>query len=164
MSGCLLGIVQFPLIIALYRVLLLVFRNGNLDHISATVSKIAYFDFLKITQEHIDPWFFGFNLGIAPSAFQEHGYYYLILPVITGILQYYQVVASQPKSKEPEKKPEKKKNDKSDDSFQAVFQKQMKFMFPLMVGYFAYILPSGLSLYWNIFSIFSILQARQRNK
>jgi YidC/Oxa1 family membrane protein insertase len=40
----------------------------------------------------------------------------------------------------------------------------MKYFFPVMIGYFSYSLPLGLSLYWNIFSIFSIIQHMHLNR
>ena len=50
------------------------------------------------------------------------------------------------------------------DDFQSAMNTQMKYMFPVMIGYFSYTLPLGLSLYWNIFSIFAILQGIQTKK
>lgn len=163
-SGCLLAIIQIPLVIALYQVLLSVFQDNNLSHISELTKSIAYFDFLRIT--HIDPMFLGFNLGVAPSTFQQNGYLYLILPALTAFLQYYQLKLTQPAPKKDAQKEIVKKDgkpaEKKEESFQEVFQKQSKFMFPLMVGYFSYILPVGLALYWNVFSLFSILQAKEK--
>ena len=40
----------------------------------------------------------------------------------------------------------------------------MKYIFPVLIGWFAYTLPVGLSLYWNVFSLFSIIQYRNINK
>jgi len=34
----------------------------------------------------------------------------------------------------------------------------MKYVFPFMIGWFAFSMPIGLALYWNIFSVFSIIQ------
>jgi YidC/Oxa1 family membrane protein insertase len=45
-----------------------------------------------------------------------------------------------------------------DDDFQAAFQKQSLFIFPVMIGFFSFTLPVGLSLYWNTFTLFGILQ------
>ena len=160
-SGCLVAIVQLPIILALYRVLLKFFET-DISEVGEMLKGIAYADFLKDLP--IDPWFLGFNLSYTPSHFQEHGIQYLAIPIITAGLQYLQVVQSQPKKKEESKKDNKKKDEKKDESFQAMFQKQMKFMFPLMIGYFSYILPVGLALYWNVFSLFSILQMRKQKK
>jgi YidC/Oxa1 family membrane protein insertase len=110
----------------------------------------------------------GFNLGIAPATFQHNGLHYLVIPALTAFLQYYQLKVATPAPKKVEEDPkalkklEDKDGKKPEPSFQEVFQKQSKFMFPLMVGYFSYILPVGLALYWNVFSLFSILQAKEK--
>ena len=56
---------------------------------------------------------------------------------------------------------DKKKDDQGD--FQKAMNTQMKYMFPLMIGWFSYSLPIGLALYWNIFSIMGILQYNKVN-
>jgi YidC/Oxa1 family membrane protein insertase len=109
---------------------------------------------LKISS--IDPWFFGFNLAVSPK--QGGHWFYLLIPLITGILQYFQAVSMTP----PAAKQENEKNKKEGgDDFQKAMNTQMKFMFPIMIGWFSYTLPVGLSLYWNIFSLFSIYQGKQ---
>jgi YidC/Oxa1 family membrane protein insertase len=52
------------------------------------------------------------------------------------------------------KKDEKKKN----DDFASAFQSQSMYIFPVMIGFFSYTFPIGLSLYWNTFTIFGIMQ------
>lgn len=157
-SGCLIALVQLPVILALYQVLLKIFQTKEAA-LTVFLDKIAYASFLK--HMPLDPHFLGFNLGVAPSQYQQYGWYYLIIPLVTAALQYFQVVAAQPKKKEDAKAIKTTPEDK--ESFQAVFQKQMKVMFPIMIGYFSYILPVGLALYWNIFSLFSIVQGKKKN-
>lgn len=162
-SGCLVAILQIPFFIALYHVLRMFLEHGGLDTVADKVNQLVYFDFLKIS--HIDPWLFGFNLGVSPSQFREHGYQYLLIPLITAALQYFQVKLQTPPMPEPKEKKVVKKGDKPEaEDFQTVMQKQMKIMFPLMIGYFSYILPVGLALYWNVFSIISILQGKSQWK
>lgn len=155
-SGCLFAVIQIPVFIALYNVLRIFLISGG-DKVVASVNKIVYFDFLKIAS--IDPWFLGINLAAAPQHFSKYGVWYLAIPVITGILQYYQVKVTMPQPK-PAVKKDKDKKDKEPD-MQTMMGKQMQLMFPLMIGYFSYILPVGLALYWNIFSLFSIIQYRK---
>lgn len=160
-SGCLFMIIQIPIFIALYNTLSLFLRNANMAKVIVGINKVLYFSFLKITS--IDPWFFGFNLALTP---QKAGvWYYYLLPVVTGFLQYYQVRVSTPQSSTSEVKNSKtsevlQKKDSSGD-FQKAMNTQMKFFFPVLIGWFSYSLPVGLSLYWNIFSIFSIIQYQQ---
>lgn len=158
-SGCLFAIIQLPVFIALYQVLFSFFGNGTKQaEIIKNINEVVYFPFLKI--QSIDPIFFGFNLAAAPSHFGKYGVYYLAIPVITGILQYYQISLSTPA--QPKKTQAKKEG--ADEDMQAAIGKQMKIMFPLMIGYFSYTLPIGLSLYWNIFSLFSIWQYKSGSK
>ncbi|HLC94112.1 MAG TPA: YidC/Oxa1 family membrane protein insertase [Patescibacteria group bacterium] len=168
-SGCLFAIIQIPIFIALYQVLSLFFLKGGVSKMVNEVNKIVYFSFLKVSS--LDPMFFGINLGVSPQQFQKYGVYYLAIPVITAILQYYQVqttTPAQPKPSAPSPAQEKtallKKEEKKGDTdyAQKMMSTQMKFIFPLMIGWFSYTLPVGLSLYWNIFSIFSIVHAKKK--
>ncbi len=163
-SGCLFLIIQIPIFFALYQVLYEPFKHGSLAAAVTVINKMVYFPFLKLAT--IDPWFFGLNLALAPN--KSGQWFYLLVPLITGVLQYFQAASMMPpgtpnqrqSSKEDSlHKKEAKKNDSED--FQKAMNTQMKFLFPLMIGWFSYTLPVGLSLYWNIFSIFSILQYRQ---
>lgn len=166
-SGCLYALLQMPIIIALYNVLSMFLTNGNIATIATKVNKIVYFDFLKITGT-IDPWFFGFNLGVTPAQWSKFGWWYLLIPFVTGALQYLQA-ASISRKKENQtavvKKDDKKDGKKNDsEDMQKVMSTQMKIMFPLMIGWFSYSLPVGLSLYWNIFSIFTLIQQKNFKK
>lgn len=159
-SGCLFALVQLPIFIALYNVLSLFFINGGISKLVGQVNKIVYFEFLKITS--IDPMFFGFNLSIAPSHFQKYGWYYLIIPALTAFLQYMQVKVATPKVDSPDKTAEVVLKKKEGSDMQSMMNTQMKYIFPVMIGWFSYTLPIGLSLYWNIFSLFSIIQAAKK--
>lgn len=155
-SGCIFVIIQMPIFIALYQTLSLFLSSGNIEKIN----KALYFPLLKI--QSIDPWFLGFNLALSPS--QSGLWYYYLVPVLTGILQYFQSVAITPPV--PKKEDVKGKSAKapaekgSGEDFQRAMQTQMKYLFPVMIAWFSYTLPIGLSVYWNIFSIFSIIQYR----
>lgn len=165
-SGCLFALIQLPIFIALYQVLSLFFINKGGMKLVGEINKIVYFPFLKITA--VDPWFFGINLGVAPSHWQKYGWYYLLIPLLTAFLQYYQsrVMSSQTglvKTQDQSKDDQKPKTaEKKTGDIQQMMNTQMKFIFPLMIGWFSYTLPAGLSLYWNIFSIFSIIQTTKK--
>lgn len=154
-SGCLFMIIQIPVFFALYRTLSLFLLNGNLSKVLVEINKTLYFPFLKI--ESINAWFFGFNLALTPA--KSGLWYYYFIPVITGLLQYWQAQVSMPT---PAPSPEPVKEGKTGtDDFQKAMGMQMRYILPIMIGWFSYSLPVGLSLYWNIFSIFSIVQYRQ---
>lgn len=160
-SGCLFMIIQIPVFIALYQTLSLFLTNGQAAKAIAAINNVLYAPFLKITT--INPMFLGLNLATTPK---DSGlWYYLLIPAITAVLQYFQASMSMPApapvaDKEIVKKGEEEKKDDSGD-FQKAMNTQMKFLFPVMIGWFSYTLPVGLSLYWNIFSLFGIFQYRQ---
>lgn len=163
-SGCLFMILQMPILIALYQGLITFLgaqtnpKTQLLRGIEfAAINKALYFPFLKISQ--IDPWFFGVNLIVTPAT--AGNYLYYLIPVITAVLQYFQYQTSMPPAPAVDEKAiEVKKEGKQDDmaDFQKAMNTQMKFIFPLMIGWFSLRMPVGLSLYWNIFSLFSIMQ------
>ncbi|OGK18095.1 hypothetical protein A2866_03130 [Candidatus Roizmanbacteria bacterium RIFCSPHIGHO2_01_FULL_39_8] len=168
-SGCLFMIIQIPVFIALYNTLSLFLTNGNMTKVIGEINKVVYSPLLRI--QTIDPWFFGFNLAVAPN--KAGVWYYYLIPLITAVLQYFQTVTMTPpvaasaieekktdSVNESNKKTESVKKGGGDD-FQKAMNTQMKFIFPLMIGWFSYTLPVGLSLYWNIFSIFSIIQYKK---
>jgi len=162
-SGCLVMIIQLPVFIALYNTLNLFLLNGHAGKTITAINKALYFSFLKI--ETVNSWFFGLDLVKTPK--QAGTWIYLLIPLITGILQYFQAQASMPKAsptvavvpigKDKGKKPE------GQGDFQKAMNTQMKYMFPLMIGWFSYTLPIGLALYWNIFSIMGIIQYKKTN-
>lgn len=155
-AGCVFALVQMPVFIALYQVLLFFFDKGKtMPAIIAELNKSIYFPFFKFTS--IDPHFFGLNLAVSPSQFAKYGVLYLAIPVITGVLQYFQISMAT-----PAQAPNSTKKDK--DDMQAMMTTQMKYIFPVMIGYISYTLPVGLALYWNIFSLFSIWQYRNGQK
>lgn len=154
-AGCLYALVQIPVFIGLYNALNMFLAHGPFEKVASVINKVVYFDFLKTAS--INPWFFGFNVGVAPSSFGQHGIHYLIIPVITAVLQYYQVKVTTAQQATVVKKDTKKELEKKAD-MQSMMSSQMLYIFPLMIGYFAYALPVGLSLYWNIFSLFTIFQ------
>lgn len=153
-SGCLFMVIQIPVFIALYNTLNLFLANGNTQKVLVEINKVLYHPILKVTS--IDPWFFGFNLALAPS--KANLWYYYLIPVITAVLQYLQASVTTPQTVDTSKK------EGSSEDFQKAFGTQMKYFFPLMIGWFSYNLPVGLALYWNIFSLFSIIQYRKVNK
>lgn len=160
-AGCLPLLIQMPVLIALYNVFYQLLNNGNLTKVISEINQIVYVPALKITT--LDLNFFGINLAVKPSQFQTHGYLLLLVPVITGALQYWQTKLMMPTKPAGTKvlavKGEKPKEDMAGD-----MQKQMAIITPLMFGYFAYQFPLGLALYWNVFGLFGILQQIAINK
>ena len=166
-AGCLPIIIQMPLIWALYSVLQ---RMVTLkpDAVVAEVNKVVYFDFLRLNNAW-DPSFFGLSLGAIPSSFMSFdnlftvGSLILLVPILTGALQFVLSKMMIPAKsdlaiieKDIQKKVQVDKKDASD--FASAFQTQAMYIFPVMIGFFSFSFPIGLSLYWNTFTIFGIIQ------
>jgi YidC/Oxa1 family membrane protein insertase len=151
-AGCLPVIVQLPIIWGLY---------STLQHIVTlkpdVINKIVYFSSLKLTKAW-DPNFFGVSLGSNPShLISTIGPVILIIPLLTALFQFIQskMMFSQPKTQGAlVVKTDEKKN----DDFASAFQSQSMYIFPVMIGFFSWTFPIGLSLYWNTFTIFGIMQ------
>lgn len=165
-GGCLFAIIQIPVIWGLYSTLQLFLTNGANGKVIEEINARLYSSALQITS--IEPSFFVYNLALTPA--QGANWFYYFVPVLTGILQFYQTKYTMPQLQEEiTKKDDKelaKKDDKSKDDdkqpstgeeFQKAMNMQMKYIFPVMIGYFSYTLPTGMSLYWNAFSLFSII-------
>lgn len=168
-AGCLPLLIQMPILIALYSLFNQLLNNNNLEKIVEAINKVVYFPFLKINS--LDLSFFGLNLAHKPADWQKFGWWLLAVPVLTAVLQYWQTKIMVPpvqKAKDAFAPADKKSLDKTDDKSKTgdkkeddmgtAMQKQMAIMMPLMIGYFAYTFPLGLSLYWNTFTIFAIIQ------
>lgn len=155
-AGCLFAIIQIPIFLSLYQTLQLFLKADTEGKIVQQINNDLYFKFLEIPS--INPHFFGLNLAHTPAG--EGSLVFLLIPVITSVLQYFQTRVTLPTTQPAptvEKDGEKKSGGTAEE-FQKAMNTQMKYFFPIMIGYFSYTLPIGLSVYWNIFSLFSILQ------
>lgn len=155
-AGCLPLLIQMPILIALYNLFNQLLSNGNLIKVVESINNAVYFPILKI--QTLDLSFFGLNLAYKPSDWQKWGWWLLLVPVATALLQYWQTKMMMPSAQKTKNK------EKKEDDMGAAMQKQMSIMMPLMIGYFAYSFPFGLSLYWNTFTIFAIIQQHNLNK
>lgn len=138
-SGCLLVLIQFPIIIALYYVFYrgINFDVGNLySFVSAPVNiNMNFLGILDISKNHI--W---------------------VLAILAGASQFLQAYFM----------PKPPKSEASDGSFQESFAKsmnmQMKFVFPFIVAFIAYSLSGAVALYWITSNIFAIGQQIYSNR
>jgi YidC/Oxa1 family membrane protein insertase len=147
LAGCLPALLQLPLIWALYSVLQNIVK-ADVNGINA-INKVLYSSSYAI-QKTWDTSFFGLPLGESPShLIGQVGFVVLLVPVLTGVFQYVQSKMLFPGSPSKEKK---------SDDFASAFQSQSTYIFPFMIGFFSYSFPIGLSLYWNTFTIFGIIQ------
>lgn len=155
-GGCLPLLIQIPIIWSLYHVLTIAV-NLNTAKELASINNVLYFPGLKLDAVWSTS-FFGLPLGSSPSALFQAMPLIVLVPVLTGVFQFILSKMMMPEEVlNAEVALAKKTKEKSDD-FQAAFQKQSLFIFPAMIGFFSFTLPLGLSLYWNAFTIFGILQ------
>lgn len=151
-AGCLPMLVQIPVIWALYAVLQQVVGLSGSAAV-AKINAIVYMSSLRLAH----PWdqqFFGIPLGQNPSHLFANMPIILAVPIITGVLQYIQSRMMIPPV--PATAPVVAK--KKEDDFAQAFQTQSLYLLPIMIGFFSYRFPIGLSLYWNTFTVFGILQ------
>lgn len=157
-AGCLPVLIQFPVIIALYTVLQQVVVLNSTKAVEQ-INKILYIPSLKL-HGIWDQHFFGIPLGQSPGQLLPAlGLLILLFPIATGFLQFIQskmMFAQQPQPVPSEKK--ESKEEKKPDDFATAFQTQSLYIFPIMIGFFSFQFPIGLSLYWNTFTIFGIIQ------
>jgi len=182
-AGCLPLLVQMPVLIALYNVFNQVLNNGNLEKVIGEINQIVYLPFLKLTS--LDLSFLGSNLAVKPSEWQTKGWWLLVVPLATGLLQYWQtklmmgqqaakadnqLQIAEGKNQTKKGKPADAKTmavikeEKNEPDQAAEMQKQMAIISPIMFAVFAFQFPLGLALYWNVFGIFGIIQQMKVNK
>lgn len=157
-SGCLFMFIQIPVFLALYQTLQHFFV-ADTSKVIISLNKILYFPLLHF--KALDVWFLGLNLAATPQ--QMKSIFAYLIPIVTAILQYFQTTSTTAGMMQSQEETTKAKGDKKDDKssaddFQKAMNTQMKYVFPFMIGWFSLRMPIGLALYWNIFSIFSIIQ------
>jgi len=143
-SGCLIFLIQLPIMIALYTV----FRDGlNLSRLDSLYSFIS-------RPEVINKMFLGIDLSLpdVSTPLSQLGSQYLVLPILAGLLQFILSKISTPKRITERV------------STEQIAAQQMLFIFPLMTVFIALRLPAGLALYWVVTTVFGIGQQIFINK
>lgn len=138
-AGCIPQILQFVVIIILYRAML-TFLNG--DVVNGMNLNFYIWDLTQVDSTYVLPVLAGvtqliLSLMIAPGA------------------EIRDVVPNKSKSKKV-----KKANEKEEDTAEmaASMQQQMIFIMPVIMGVIAARFPSGLALYWVVSNLFNIGQ------
>lgn len=145
LGSCLPILIQIPILIVLYQVILNISNPSNFAHLY----DFAWLqNFRNVT---LETYFFGLHLE------RSGGLVGVILGLLTGGLQFGQMWLSQKKIKaaQPEKT-EEPKNPNMPDMQQ--MQKMMLYIFPAMAALFAFQFPAGVGLYWLIGTLFMIVQ------
>lgn len=177
-AGCLPALIQLPIIFGLYNVLRQVVSADQKTGLAA-INKVLYFPNLHLHRMW-DAHFFGLPLGQAPSKLiSSYGVLIVLIPLLTAALQMIQskMMFTKPQpieddapvktGKELQKvTKEDSKDDKkpsTQDDFATAMQTQSIYIIPLVIGYSSFSFPLGLSLYWNTFTIFGIIQQYSLN-
>ena len=137
-SGCLLLIIQLPIIFALYYVFLkgINFQNGVL------------YSFIHVPA-HMNMIFLGI-IDIGKTS--------LILAILAGVSQYLQALYM------PKPVLSGGKNPSFQDSFGKSMNMQMKYVFPFLIIFIASRLSGAISLYWITSNLFMVFQQIYINK
>ncbi|XP_016180670.1 ALBINO3-like protein 1, chloroplastic [Arachis ipaensis] len=143
LAGCLPTLATIPVWIGLYRALSNVADEGLLTEGFFWIPSLAGPTTVAARQNGSGiSWLFPFVDGHPPLGWSDT-LAYLVLPVLLVVSQYISVQIMQ--SSQP--------NDPNMKSSQAITK-----LLPLMIGYFALSVPSGLSLYWLTNNILSTAQ------
>jgi len=138
MSSCLPLLIQFPILIALYRVFITGLNGEKFD---------ALYSFVP-APEHFSSMFFGV-LDLSQKN--------IFLAILAGALQYLQ--SKMLIKQKPNIQPVKKEAEKSNQpNFASMMNKQMLYFMPIFTVFIAASLPAGLALYWVATTLFSIFQ------
>jgi YidC/Oxa1 family membrane protein insertase len=135
LSGCLLLLLQLPVLFAIFYV----FKSGSV------VNPADLYSFIPVPGV-INSTFFGIDIT-QPN---------IVLLVITAVAQYFQVAWS------PAMQTSNDPIDPTDNQAVMVanMQKMMKYFIPVMIIIGGWQLPGAVSLYWALSSIFMIIQER----
>ena len=141
-SGCLLVLIQIPIILALYYVFIK-FNGASFDSTSL-------YSFIHINGP-ISMNFFGIDLAKKS----------LVLAILAGVSQFFQAHYM------PKPNPTTGKAGSFQESFAKSMQMQMKYVFPILITFIAYSISGAIALYWitsNTFTVFQQIYVNKKNK
>ena len=177
MGGCLPLLIQMPILIAVYGVIqnpityilkqsvsvdvltalckgnpgmtqlgVVAFVNNNFEAAAQLLRDVGYS--FNLESLYLNFNFLGINLGLTPQA-EPTNYILLIVPLLGALTTYLS-----------SKLTSKQNANQNNANNQAASQMQaMQMIFPFMTGYFCYILPAAMGLYWIIGNLIQILQS-----
>lgn len=128
-GSCLPLLIQLPVLIILYQVFIRGLSTSSFHNLYPFIQR----------PESLNTNFFGLDLN-KPNLW--------VLPILTGISQFYQSWQLQPKNK----------NKSVNDDPSQMMMKQMMYVFPVMTVLITRSLPSALPIYWLVSTLFSIVQ------
>ncbi len=155
-SGCLPQIVQLVILISLYQAFNLVIKPDGLEVVKKINESLYAFNQIPLDSA-LNLRFLYLNLS-KPDLLKIPNFIGLpgVFVILATVFQFLSSKMMTPVVKKEEKMA-LKTVEKTDD-MAASMQKQMLYMFPLMTLVFGFTMPSGVMLYWFIFSFFSFIQ------
>jgi len=146
--GCLPLLIQFPILIGLYRAILVVLGSTPQQLFELTQRVYDFIDLTDILP--VDNQFFWLNLA-QPDP-------YFVLPVLVFVTTFAsQRLLTAARSKDDDDDKKKKKKEEEDNPMAGMTQ-SMQYTMPLMFGFFALQFPAGLSLYFVLSNLVGVGQ------
>jgi YidC/Oxa1 family membrane protein insertase len=166
MAGCLPYILQFVILIALFGVFTTTFpKNVDVAAITSDLNKRLYAPLQFSQGQTLNTKFLYLDVS-KPDTFNVPGIqlpFGLAIPglflLLATFAQFLSVKIMAPYISEEEKIAKKSKGQA--DDMQVAMQSSMMYMMPLMTLWFGLGFPSGLALYWLVFSIINVWQQVQ---
>jgi YidC/Oxa1 family membrane protein insertase len=162
-AGCLPQIIQLLVLIALFQAFRQVLSADG--DVIARLNEVLYSSLRLAPETTINTRFLYLDLA-KPDIFPISGAPIPGLPgvflVAAAVVQFLSSKAMMPQVKKAEKQADKTPGEA--DDMATSMQKQMLYIFPLMTIVIGFSFPSGLVLYWFVFSAFTFLQQLFLNK
>jgi YidC/Oxa1 family membrane protein insertase len=155
-AGCLPYILQFIVLIAMFQVFTAALSGQDIA--SGKLNQLLYAPIKFATDEHINTRFLYLDIS-KPDTFTIPGIPFglpgLFL-ILATVAQFLSVKIMAPYISQEQKIAKKTKS--QTDDMQVAMQGSMTYMLPLMTLIFGLRFPSGLALYWLVFSIVNVWQ------
>jgi YidC/Oxa1 family membrane protein insertase len=155
-AGCLPYLLQIIILIAFFNVFTKTLSAGG--DITSNFNELLYAPLKFIEGTSINTKFLYLDVS-SPDIFNIAGLPFPIPGPILVLSSFFQLLSAKimiPYSKQ-EEKIAKKTKDQTDD-IQVAMQKSMTYTFPLITLFIGVRFPSGLAIYWLMFSLFQVYQ------
>lgn len=140
-ASCLPLLIQLPVLLGLYRALSIGLHSTSLDLLYSFVPN----------PQSINPNFLGFMDLTKPS---------YVLAVLAAVVQFFQArqMLRSPATKVVPPPEVAGTKEAKDESMATAMNKQMAYVMPIVTMVIGFSLPGGLTLYWFVMSILTVLQ------
>lgn len=160
-AGCLLQILQLVILFTFYQVFIS-FLSNNAESI-VKLNDLLYQPLKIASETRLNTKLWYLDMG-QPDVFKIPGLPFSLpglFLILATLSQFLSIKITSPYV-EAEKKVAKSTKDETDD-MQVAMNSSMMYTVPLMTLYFGYKFPSGLALYWLVFSLGTVIQQVTNN-